>query len=54
MKKKYLDYIMSVRLEDLASKLSNDADIRGAMSEAEYQNALVALRYAASVLCGRA
>ena len=52
MKKKDLDYIMSVRLENLANNLSRNADIRGKMDEVEYQDALVALRYAAAVLKG--
>ena len=50
MTQKDLDKEMADRLDDFASNLSRNADIRGKMDEVEYLNILTALRYAIASL----
>ena len=52
MTRKELDLEMANRLEGLAFNLSKNADIRGKMDEVQYQNIIVALRYAIASLRG--
>ena len=50
MTQKDLDREVADRLDDFASNLSRNADIRGKMDEVEYLNVISALRYAIATL----
>ena len=50
MTQKDLDLEVADRLDDFASNLSRNADIRGKMDELEYLNIVSALRYAIASL----
>ena len=47
---KELDLEVADRLDDFASNLSKNADIRGKMNDMEYYNIITALRYAVASL----